>query len=591
MALSEEKASNTTLEEAVKKGDAQSMCELAERLRKGAAGSKKDPQRAVALYRQAMKEDASFDAAANLAFMLECGKEVPKDSNQAFQILYDALHEEGFEGYNAEEAFRFACNIHGTGDADRAIALLQKVVVKGGNVQALSSLGSMVERGLDNVPGSASRAVELYELAVAHGGEVEAMHNLANILMGGRDGVEPNYLRAVTILSRAVDEYGKSEDMCELAGLLRSGRGGVPLDPERAVALYKRAAIEDQHPRAIMHLAFMMARGVEVTEDAHRAGQLLLAAVSDCDEPFYTVVDACGIIAGDDDVPMDPAGALELLKQAISESGIVEAMNGLARTLVIGAPNIPADPTYAAVLYERAIDEEEDAEAMRRLARLLTTGAAGIPIARTRAEALLRRAISIEDSPDDICSLAELLRSPRGDKPADPAAAVALYERAADGGHVEAQAHLAFMLDAGEEVPQDAERAERLLASAIGDSDMADVHTEQIFASIEPGGGGGPGDSKRARMLLQRVVEERGNAYALRQWASILEAGAEGVGQDPAKAAELYKRAVEENDNVDAMHRLAAMLKAGRPGVPADPKKAEALLAHADSITLTGGEA
>ncbi len=146
-------------------------------------------QRAADLYQRAINEDGSFDAAANLAFMLECGNEIPKDSARAFQLLYDGIHEDGFEGYNAEEAFRLAGRKDGIKqDSKRALDLLHRVTVKGGNVHALSSLGSMVEKGIDGIPANAPQAVQLYEMALAQGGEMEALHNLAAILMGVATG-------------------------------------------------------------------------------------------------------------------------------------------------------------------------------------------------------------------------------------------------------------------------------------------------------------------------------------------------------------------------------------------------------------------
>jgi len=219
---------------------------------------------AKSLYERAVDKYASFDAAVLLAYMLEMGSEIEGNGDLAFEILGKAIHEEGFQGYNVEEAFRMATISDDIPqDPKKCIALLSRVVETRGNLEALTSLGCMLETQREGLDTDFKTAMRLYEEVLEKGGDVEASHNLADILMKGRTGIPKDLPRAVTVLEDAVEKYERSDDMCNLAALLRSGLGGVEKNPSSAESLYRRAALMDENRRAIIHLAFMQESGTE----------------------------------------------------------------------------------------------------------------------------------------------------------------------------------------------------------------------------------------------------------------------------------------------------------------------------------------
>jgi len=280
---------------------------------------------AKSLYERSIDKYGSFDGAVFLAYMLEMGSEIDGDSELAFEILDNAIHEEGFQGYNVEEAFRMAAISDDIPqDPKTCIALLSRVVEAHGNLEALTSLGCMMETQREGVETDVKNAVRLYEKVLEMGGDVEASHNLADILMKGRPGIEKDLPRAVAVLEDAVEKYERSDDMCNLAALLRCDLDGVEKKPRTEVeALYRRAALLDENRRAIIHLAFMQesGKGIKDSNLPDLPLELIRAAIGDGDEATVGIKMAVDIIHGviDPGVPIDTVSALELLKEVVEE--------------------------------------------------------------------------------------------------------------------------------------------------------------------------------------------------------------------------------------------------------------------------------
>lgn len=126
--------------------------------------------------------------------------------------------------------------------------------------------------------------------------------------------------------------------------------------------------------------------------------------------------------------------------------------------------------------------------------------------------------VSLSDL-DSICSLASLLLQGAKGVMTDPAKALALYSRAADGGHVESMIHLAKLLEDG--------------ANGVG--------TDRV----------------RAAGLYAHVIEKQANAEAMKRLAFLLERITDGGDAGHAAAVKRYSRAVLGERVSDAVSQLA----------------------------------
>ncbi len=134
---------------------ASSLVSLAVFLEEGCDGVQKDLGRAVELYARAIDDGNSTHAMWRLAKVLCRGGEgVQKDNGRALQL------------YNRS--------------------------VDGGNVEAMFELGNVLAEASDGIEKVVARAAELYRRAMDEGSHVGAMSSLGGLLEAGMDGVEKN---------------------------------------------------------------------------------------------------------------------------------------------------------------------------------------------------------------------------------------------------------------------------------------------------------------------------------------------------------------------------------------------------------------
>lgn len=225
---------------------------------------------------------------------------------------------------------------------------------------------------------------------------------------------------------------------------------------------------------------------------------------------------------------VDPLGALRArqlylegqpdqafaLVRPLAEAGDLQAQVTLGYFYAHGI-GTPRDEAKAIALFEAAA-ERNHAAALFNLAVSYEHGTLGLPEDMTRAHALFVRGAGL-DHPPALYRLALIYlnkaRATDAGLPYDPSLGVALLERAVTTGHPQAAAELAFLLQRGDEAPQDLARARKLflIAAAHG------VGRAQIaYADMVEKGHGGPADRVEAEVWFRRAQADGTSEGAIR---------------------------------------------------------------------------
>jgi len=160
----------------------------------------------------------------------------------------------------------------------------------------------------------------------------------------------------------------------------------------------------------------------------------------------------------------------------------------------------------------------------------------------------------------------------------DVRSAIASLRKAADAGHVRAQALLGAILDAAE---QDEEAVKYLTLA----SDQGDAEATYQLAALVAAGEGTPKDPARARALMEKAAS-LGKREALHALATAYLTGGFGLTEaDRASPAALDRlRQAADASHLPSIDRLALAYRKGELGLAPDVKRAEELEAKARTI-------
>ncbi|MDJ0820544.1 MAG: tetratricopeptide repeat protein [Paracoccaceae bacterium] len=187
----------------------------------------------------------------------------------------------------------------------------------------------------------------------------------------------------------------------------------------------------------------------------------------------------------------------------------------------------------AAGWFTRAADAG-DAEAQNRLGQFYATG---LGVAADRALALRwLEAAAQQGDPQHLFDLAATLEK-APETPEVMARVAALYQQAADAGHLEATVSLGLLYQNGTGVAQDYTRARRLYEAA---ADQGHARAQNNLGLLYVRGHGVPQDYDRAFALFEAAAAQ-GLAQALTNLGVMYENGF-GVAHDETRAAALYRQ-------------------------------------------------
>ena len=177
----------------------------------------------------------NVDAMCDLAHLYEEGKKVPKDYKRAKE-LYEKAVELGNKSAMNNLAWMYEKGQGVSQDYAKAIELYKKAIELGSS-GAMYNLAWMYEKG-QGVSQDYAKAIELYKKAIEFG-NLGAMNNLAWMYQEGQ-GVSQDYVKAIELYKKAI-ELGNASSMYNLARLYEKGQG-VSQDYKRAIELYEMAA-------------------------------------------------------------------------------------------------------------------------------------------------------------------------------------------------------------------------------------------------------------------------------------------------------------------------------------------------------------
>lgn len=181
-------------------GDGDDMCQLGWLLRRRGDGAG-----AAAFYERAVRTaEAAETASAHLAYMLDSGVELDRDSERALSLLTRAVRDCGDDGVAVSDAFALTRPVDDVPiDSESARKLLRLAVEQSNSAQSTRALASILAHGTPDAPADAVTAVALYRAAV-DAGSVEAMVELAELLEKGADGVDQDCEQAMQLYKKAI---------------------------------------------------------------------------------------------------------------------------------------------------------------------------------------------------------------------------------------------------------------------------------------------------------------------------------------------------------------------------------------------------
>ena len=235
---------------------------------------------------------------------------------------------------------------------------------------------------------------------------------------------------------------GKALDRIYTQAMRELAPGPPEADVGSAVRLLQLAATRGHAPSQFA-LARLYAKGWGVPADRAVAVRWLRAAAEQGYAPAQAQL-AYAWLGGLGGLAADPAQALQWFRLAAGQ-GDLEAQFMVGRLQELGQ-GTPADPAAAALAYRTAA-KRGYAPAQRQLGLLYLAGL-GVPQDEAQALGWLLTAAQADDA--EAAYRAGLLRESGETLGPDPVAAERLLGRAADQGHVPAQAALARLLAGGD---------------------------------------------------------------------------------------------------------------------------------------------
>lgn len=299
---------------------------------KGLAGVKKDPKRAITLYRRAAESGWALSA-FSLHFCYFNGVGVRKSETLALEWCRRAA-EGGLAAAPARLGWLYETGRGTKADAAEAVRWYRKSADQGEAAgQAALAWLYLTGRGVKK---DVREAARLYRLA-ADQGNLRAAHQLGWMLING-EGVARDTDKGVALLYKAV-ESGDPVALSSI-GLLHARGIGKTKDLAQAAKWYRRAA-DKGHAASQVYLAELYARGLGVKKDEAKAAEWLRKAVNR------------------DDLKQVPRDGWYLL-------GVLHEFG----------TGVSKDPAEARRLYRLAANEKHPA-ASYRLARLYRDGVGG----------------------------------------------------------------------------------------------------------------------------------------------------------------------------------------------------------------------
>lgn len=592
---------------------------MASLLARGAEGVAADPQRALALYRQAAN-NGNPDAILALANAYAEGGWL--DTNKARSREYAERYAEGLReraGGGDIKAMTELAELYSAegllaGNDDRRLHWLTQAA-QAGDPDAVAKAGREM---LDS--GRAEQGVTLLTQA-AENGDVDAMERLGRILLEG-DGLRARPIEARNWLEKAIDE--DSVDARVTLGRALLEGDALPAEPQRGIRLLEQAARHDDPLALAMLGQAYLADEVVPTQPVIAARYLERA--HELGHPFATEQLGALYLSGRG-VATDPARGERLLREAIDQ-GQSGALRTLGEAYLAEDGPLPYQPREAERLLTQAV-EAGDTSAATRLGEAYltgeltgelsgelspeTTGQSTQALAggsNTASNTTSDSASQVPTGPNptqepggDAMAAADGASTQRGNSRVDHGRR--LLENAAEQGDAYAMVVLGRAYRDGTGVSRDLAQATEWLerAEAAGHPSAAEAlmrtqrdrgqagDIQALIASARQGNVNSMADLGRAyrdgqgvgRNLseasrwLERAARQGHPGAAAALGRMYLDG--EGVARDPAKGAELLQVAVA-GGHAGARADLGGMLLTGN-GVEADPERGRRLLSEA----------
>lgn len=586
-------------ERAAAAGYADGLVAAADLYRTG-VGATADPDRAKALYDQAMTAGAEREAAyglgqifmtgprrdvvravgyfglaasrgnaaasAALGDLNRLGDGVPVDLARARAYYEQALA----GGDERDAAYGLGALALAAGPARNPSAALDyfRLAAAAGSGPALVALGDLYRTG-DGVAADPAAAHGYYEQAVAVGDERDGPYGLGIL---ARDGAAPDPASAIRWFERAA-AAGNGRAMVALGDIYWSGQG-VAADIERARGYYT-AALETSEAGAA---AYGLGRYYRTSGSQHDGPQALAYLESAAAAGSGDALTALGdIYRTGEGVKADIQAAADYYERAVAAGAVAGGAYGLGVLHWQGGPL--QDAAAAVGDFQRAA-EAGSPWALVALGDLHRTGF-GTAVDLEGAKAYYERALGGPAARDAAYGLGQIYRSgPLADGPA----AVRAFEQAASAGRTDAMVALADLYR-GEGlafgVPADPAKAEALYTQALAAGDTGPAAYGLALLELAPG----PSRDVAAAVSRLESAVAAGSSKAMLRLGDLYRTG-DGVAADFDKASALYQQAVTWGAKLEGATGLGLLYAA--PGANRNMRVALGYLDYAADQGETG---
>jgi len=298
-----------------------------------------------------------------------------------------------------------------------------------------TNIGFMYFFGNENFPRNLEAGIFWWEKG-AEQGVVPCLANLGYVYHDG-NGVSKDYRLAAKWLQKAADA-GSGKAMFSLAWMYAEG-AGVPKDAERAFRLMKQAS-EAGETRAFNDLGFFCQRGFGTKQDFNSAAYYFGRAYEEGDPNGKKNLEAIG--KGYMVAHIEEKRRMKSLREDLKEeaNSIAEGVQGdnelIAKAKEYGKYEGPRNQVMAELLMEIAAERgNADAQYQVGYQRHL------MDVTDKGAVELIKKAAE-QGQPQALCCVGDWYEKGWSGCPKDKEQAIALWERAAAGGSLEAEEKL-----------------------------------------------------------------------------------------------------------------------------------------------------
>lgn len=184
----------------------------------GAGGVRKDIQKAMSLWLQAVKtRDA--EAANGLGLLYHHGRDKVQTDGLRARACYQIAVDEGYPAAAVNMGVMLHDGAAGLPADGAAARKLYEMACEHGDAIAANNLGLLLQHGAEGMKRDAEGAVVAYEMAIKRGEQHHACRNLGGLLWEGARGVARDRGRAVELFAMAIARGDESSRMAAVTRL------------------------------------------------------------------------------------------------------------------------------------------------------------------------------------------------------------------------------------------------------------------------------------------------------------------------------------------------------------------------------------